>query len=98
MRYFGGVKLGVGGLINVYKNTAKETLANCNIKTVPITHEKQLIFDYSSMNIVMRIIKKYRLKIIEQNLANNCKIKIQINEEVLNDVLYDLKDYPNIKF
>ena len=50
------------------------------------------------MNIVMRIIKKYRLKIIEQNLANNCKIKIQINEEVLNDVLYDLKDYPNIKF
>ena len=98
VRYFGGVKLGVGGLINAYKNTAKETLANCNIKTVPITHEKQLIFDYSSMNIVMRIIKKYRLKIIEQNLANNCKIKIQINEEVLNDVLYDLKDYPNIKF
>ena len=98
MRYFGGVKLGVGGLINAYKNTAKETLYNCNIKTVPITLEKQLIFDYSSMNIVMRIIKKYRLKIIEQELSNNCKIKIQIKEEVLNNVLNDLKDYPKIKF
>ena len=70
------VKLGVGGLINAYKNTAKETLDNCDIKTVPITLEK-LIFDYVSMNIVMRIIKKYRLKIIEQELSNNCKIKIQ---------------------
>ena len=97
MRYFGGVKLGVGGLISAYKNTAKETLANCNIKTVPFTHEKKLIFDYDYMNIVMRIIKKHRLKVIEQNLANNCKIKIQINEEFLNDVLNDLKDYPNIK-
>lgn len=98
VRYFGGVKLGVGGLINTYKNTAKETLGNCNIKTVPITLEKQLIFNYNSMNIVMRIIKKYKLKIIEQNLANNCKIKIQIKEKVLNAVLNDLKDYPNIKF
>ena len=98
VRYFGGVKLGVGGLINAYKNSAKETLGNCNIKTVPITLEKQLIFDYSSMNIVMRIVKKYRLKIIEQDLANNCKIKIQIKEEILNDVLNEFKDYPKIKF
>lgn len=98
VRYFGGVKLGVGGLISAYKNTAKETLDHCIIKTVPITLEKKLIFNYDSLNIVMRIIKKHKLKIVEQDLANNCKIKIQIKEEILNDVLNDFKDYPKIKF
>lgn len=98
VRYFGGVKLGVGGLMNAYKNTAKETLNICNIKTIPITVEKELIFDYNSMNIVMRIIKKHRLKIVEQDLANNCKIKIQIKEEAYYNVFNDLKEYPNIKF
>lgn len=45
----------------------------------------------------MRIIKKHKLKIVEQDLANNCKIKIQIKEEILNNVLNDFKDYPKIK-
>lgn len=97
VRYFGGVKLGVGGLISAYKNTAKETLDHCIIKTVPITLEKKLIFNYDSLNIVMRIIKKHKLKIVEQDLANNCKIKIQIKEEILNNVLNDFKNYPKIK-
>lgn len=78
IRYFGGVKLGVGGLINAYKTTAQLALENSNIVTKTITVRYSLTFDYKNMNKVMRIIKEKNLNIIHQTLELNCQLIISV--------------------
>lgn len=76
VRYFGGVKLGVGGLISAYKNAAQLCLENCTIVTKQITNTHQIQFNYTLMNEVMRHIKKYDVQIAKQQFEATCKIWI----------------------
>ena len=78
VRYFGGVKLGVGGLINAYRSAAKLAIENSKIieKTINVTY--LISFDYKNMNKVMRIIKEKNLNIINQKLELNCQITISV--------------------
>ena len=63
VRYFGGTKLGVGGLINAYKTTARLILGEALIVEKTIKVYFQIVFDYKDMNKIMRIIKENKLKI-----------------------------------
>lgn len=76
VRYFGGVKLGVGGLIVAYKTAAQMTLEHAEIIEKTINIQFQINFDYKNMNKVMRVIKEKNLDIISQNLTENCQIRI----------------------
>ncbi|MCX7547452.1 YigZ family protein [Xanthomarina sp. F1114] len=78
VRYFGGVKLGVGGLINAYKTTAQMALENSRIVTRTINKHFEISFDYKNMNKVMRLIKENNLKIVNQILELDCKIEISV--------------------
>jgi len=78
VRYFGGTKLGVGGLISAYKTSAKETLELCTIITKTINLQMELTFDYKNLNKVMRVIKEKDLEIVSQKLELDCKIIIQM--------------------
>lgn len=78
VRYFGGTKLGVGGLIQAYKTAAQMALENCRILEKTIDKIFELKFDYPEMNIVMRIIKENDLNIIEQDLGLDCKIYLSV--------------------
>jgi len=81
VRYFGGTKLGVGGLINAYKTTAKLILEESIIveKTIDIYY--QLIFEYKDMNKVMRIIKENKLEIKNQKMNLNCEYLISVRKK-----------------
>jgi len=81
VRYFGGVKLGVGGLINAYKNAAKLTIDAVTVieKTIDIYYK--LSFDYKNMNKVMRIIKEQNLTITNQKLELDCIITISVRKK-----------------
>ncbi len=81
VRYFGGVKLGVGGLINAYKTTAQLTLEASEIIEKTINVNYLISFDYKNMNTVMRIIKERNLNIINQKLELNCKITISVRKK-----------------
>ena len=81
VRYFGGVKLGVGGLINAYKTAAQLALENSKIITKTINLDYLIKFDYKNMNKVMRIIKEKQLKIVNQKLELNCKIHISVRKK-----------------
>ncbi|MBE7641220.1 YigZ family protein [Salegentibacter sp. BLCTC] len=81
VRYFGGVKLGVGGLINAYKTAAQMALEEADIITYTIDEVFEISFDYPEMNIVMRLIKENNLTIIEQKLALDCKIYISVRKK-----------------
>ncbi len=81
VRYFGGVKLGVGGLINAYRSTAQLALENASILEKTINLEYLISFDYKNMNKVMRIIKEKNLNIINQKLEMNCQITISVRKK-----------------
>ncbi|MFI1745869.1 IMPACT family protein [Thalassobellus sediminis] len=81
VRYFGGVKLGVGGLINAYKTTAQMTLEASSIIEKTINKDFLITFDYKNMNTVMRIIKEKKLNIINQKLEMDCQITISVRKK-----------------
>ena len=81
VRYFGGVKLGVGGLINAYKTAAQMALEASKIVTRTIDHKFEIAFDYPEMNKVMRVIKENNLNVIDQILELDCKIIISVRKK-----------------
>lgn len=81
VRYFGGTKLGVSGLINAYKTTAQMALEASKIITKTIDRNFLLTFEYENMNKVMRVIKEQDLNIVKQDLALNCNIEIEVREK-----------------
>ena len=78
VRYFGGVKLGVGGLMNAYKTATQMVLDNAQIIEKIRTKNLQIIFEYNDMNKVMRIIKEHKLDIAQQILEAKAKIILSI--------------------
>ncbi|HLS11684.1 MAG TPA: YigZ family protein [Flavobacteriaceae bacterium] len=81
VRYFGGTKLGVGGLIQAYKTSAQLALEASNIVERTIDVPFRLKFDYPEMDIVMRTIKDKDLKIIDQNLGLDAEIDIAVRKK-----------------
>jgi len=81
VRYFGGTKLGVGGLINAYKTSAKLALEASEIVEKTMNVEFQLSFEYDMMNKVMRIIKEKNLNIVRQDLALRCNYVIAVRKK-----------------
>ena len=81
VRYFGGVKLGVGGLINAYKTAAQMALEASKIIEKTINIDYLITFDYKNMNKVMRIIKEKNLNIINQKLELDCQITISVRKK-----------------
>ncbi len=70
-RIYGGVKLGVGGLISAYKTTAQEVLKEASIIEKTVDSEFIIEFDYQNMNKVMRVIKEKKLEIVAQEMKIN---------------------------
>ena len=81
VRYFGGVKLGVGGLINAYKTASQIILENSTIVEKTINIDFLISFDYKNMNTVMRIIKERQLNITHQKLEMDCQITISVRKK-----------------
>jgi len=87
VRYFGGTKLGVSGLINAYKTAAIDAIdANKIIKKF-ITRNIELSFEYPLMNSVMRVIKDENLKITGQDFNINCRLFLEIKKNQENIAL-----------
>jgi len=93
VRYFGGVKLGVGGLISAYKTTAQLALEAADIIEKTIDKYFTISFDYKNMNKVMRIIKEKSIAVVSQKLEESCQIKIAVrkkNAEEIFDIFSNL--------
>ena len=87
VRYFGGTKLGVGGLISAYKTTAKLSLEASHIQTLDVLIPLKLTFAYKELSQVMRIIKKYQLVLKTQSLKLDCEIVILAKKISLNSIM-----------
>src|SRR5258705_231708 len=72
VRYFGGVKLGVGGLMQAYKAAAEDALKQTSILEIEVTKKIELKFEYSRTPEAMRLVKDFELKILEQSFEESC--------------------------
>ncbi len=84
VRYFGGIKLGVGGLINAYKTSAQITLEASDIVERIIEVNFELRFAYDMMNNVQRVIKEKQLRVVKQVLEIDCKYIIATRKKDAN--------------
>ena len=83
-RFFGGIKLGVGGLISAYRTSAQMALEISEIIELTINLNYILSFDYKNMNKVMRVIKEKNLEIISQKMEMSCEIEIGTRKKMPN--------------
>jgi uncharacterized YigZ family protein len=97
IRYFGGTKLGVGGLISAYKATAKLSLEVSQIKTLDILIPLKLSFVYKDMSKVMRIIKKQQLIIKSQRLEMECEVLVLVKKMNLKSLIRTFEAFHQIK-
>lgn len=97
VRYFGGVKLGVGGLISAYKIAAQMALENSEIVERTIDKHFIISFGYANMNKVMRIIKEKNLQIISQKMEMDCEIEISIRKKNVQNLLDTFENLYEIK-
>lgn len=97
VRYFGGVKLGVGGLISAYKTAAQMALENATIIEKTIDKHFIISFGYAHMNKVMRIIKEKNLQIVSQKMEMDCEIEISIRKKNVQNLLDTFESLYEIK-
>jgi uncharacterized YigZ family protein len=96
VRYFGGTKLGIPGLIKAYRTAASEALENSGKKERTITKTCTVTFGYENMNDVMRIIKAENLELLSQESGNNCKIVFRVRASREEKVLARFRRNVNI--
>ncbi len=81
VRYFGGTKLGVGGLITAYKTSAKFVLQEAMIVKKTIDIQFKLTFEYEFLDKVMRVIKEKNLRVDNQVMEMNCIFEISVRKK-----------------
>ena len=81
VRYFGGTKLGVGGLISAYRITAQNTLEQSRIIEKTLEETFELHFGYEAMNKIMRIIKKESISIVSQTMELECNYVLSVRKK-----------------
>ncbi len=80
VRYFGGTKLGVSGLIQAYRESAQAVIAECEIIEKTVDTNIRVEFSYIVMNDIMRIVKEENPRIATQNFDNLCSMTLSIRQ------------------
>jgi len=80
VRYYGGTKLGVPGLINAYKTAAKEAIENNKIVEKTVNDVYEVFFTYEHMNEVMRVLKDDSVTQLAQTFDNDCRIEFSVRK------------------
>ncbi len=93
IRYYGGTKLGVGGLVKAYKESAKYTLEQANIITKELESKIELKFKFSQQNLIFTLLNKYDAKIISFEAEDICTIEANFKtskKESISDELSEM--------
>lgn len=83
VRYFGGIKLGTGGLIVAYRAAAAEVITACDVVEKTVDETVTFLFEYPFMNDVMRIVKEEEPEILEQSYDMDCRMSLRIRKSMM---------------
>lgn len=97
VRYFGGTKLGVRGLINAYKGAAIDAIENNTIITKTVRNYYRIFFKYLAMNDVMQILKEYDLPQYDHQFDLNCELSFSVRKNKAEEVVSKLEKVRNLR-
>ena len=83
VRYFGGILLGVGGLMQAYRQAAANALANAEIITDAVSETFRLSFDYSAINQVLKVVKDMDLECYGQDFNLTCTMYVKVRKSLV---------------
>lgn len=92
VRYFGGIKLGIPGLIRAYKTSSADAIAHNSIITKIASRRYLLKFGYDSMNSVMKMVKDMSLEQCSQNFGLECELVVKVRLSLEQDFLKSAGD------
>jgi uncharacterized YigZ family protein len=100
VRYFGGIKLGIHGLINAFRTASKNALDNATIITKTVNDVYEICYDYADMNNVMKILKDNKIKQLSHKFELACKITFLVRKNDSNKIyeIFKKTDKLNIKY
>ncbi len=97
VRYFGGTKLGVRGLINAYKGAAMDAINNTAIITKTIRNHYRLFFPYQAMNDVMQTLKEYDLPQSAHQFDLDCRLDFSVRQKITDEVVLKFEKIRDIR-
>lgn len=96
VRYFGGTKLGIPGLINAYKSSSRNAIEN-NTIIRKIVYERIIIgFPYDTLNEIMGLIKEYDVQISSQEFSTHCQLEVSIRKSLVDTVMNRLRSIKSL--
>lgn len=98
IRYYGGTKLGVSGLVKAYKESTKHTLEHTEIITKELETELEIEFKFSQQNVIFSLLNKYDAKVVNFDAQENCKITAQLKLSEKEKISEQLSEMYDVKF
>ena len=98
VRYYGGTKLGVSGLVKAYKDSAKLTLEESEIITKELESDLEIGFSFSQQNQIFTLLNKFDGKILDFLTDEECVIKAKIKTSQKENISEQLSEMQNISF
>jgi uncharacterized YigZ family protein len=87
IRYFGGIKLGIPGLIRAYKTSSADALTKAEIIEKVAGENYRLHFDYMKMNEVMKLLKDLDLQASQQDFSLDCNLVTRVRLSLVSDFM-----------
>lgn len=95
VRYFGGTKLGTGGLIKAYTDSAKDGLTDCEVVQVEITEKFKININYNLIKTIKHILIPYKAEIVAENYSDIAEMEISVNASLFDKLKKELFDKTN---
>ncbi len=92
IRYFGGTKLGIPGLINAYRSATKDAIQNTNIIKKTIKDVYSLSFEYPLMNVVMRLVKEEDIETLKNVFEISCYMEVAVRKSDSKRIFEQMKN------
>ncbi len=92
VRYFGGTKLGVGGLIDAYRTAAREALEATEVVEAVVTKAVEVRFTYPQMGGVMKVLSDYGVEMEHHTFAEQCELTVRIRTSLLERFASDMRE------
>lgn len=95
IRYFGGIKLGTGGLVKAYSDAVNLVLTTCDLKEFVKLEYKKLIVEYPQLSQIEYLVSQYEIDIKEKNFTNNISLVLEASieefEKLQNELPHNLR-------
>ena len=98
VRYYGGTKLGVSGLVKAYKESAKITLEEANIITKELETEIEIQFQFNQQNVIFTLLSKFDAKVLNFDANENCILTASLKTVQKENILEKLSEMQHISF